>query len=56
MIVRAQSPRTAKTILMDLKDFIVDREINSYKDALDGADVVLGLSRADILEAKILKE
>lgn len=34
------------------KDFIVDREINSYKDALDGADVVLGLSRADILEAK----
>lgn len=34
------------------KDFIVDREINSYKDALDSADVVLGLSRADILEAK----
>lgn len=34
------------------KDFIVDREINSYKDALDGTDVVLGLSRADILEAK----
>ncbi|WP_299549310.1 malic enzyme-like NAD(P)-binding protein [uncultured Helicobacter sp.] len=34
------------------KDFIVDREINSYKDALDGADVILGLSRADILEAK----
>ncbi|CAM2893028.1 malic enzyme-like NAD(P)-binding protein [Helicobacter burdigaliensis] len=34
------------------KEFIVDREINSYKEALDGADVVLGLSRADILEAK----
>ena len=34
------------------KDFIVDREINSYKEALDGADVVLGLSRANILEAK----
>lgn len=34
------------------KDFVVDREINSYKEALDGADVVLGLSRADILEAK----
>ncbi len=34
------------------KDFMVDYEINSYKEALDGADVILGLSRADILEAK----
>ncbi|MCI5968532.1 malic enzyme-like NAD(P)-binding protein [Helicobacter sp.] len=34
------------------KDFIVDRQINSYKDALDGTDVILGLSRANILEAK----
>ncbi|MBX7490560.1 malic enzyme-like NAD(P)-binding protein [Helicobacter turcicus] len=34
------------------KDFVVNREINSYKDALNGADVVLGLSRAEILEAK----
>lgn len=38
------------------KDFIVNREINSYKEALDGADVVLGLSRADILEAKDIAE
>ncbi|MDD6056299.1 MAG: malate dehydrogenase [Helicobacteraceae bacterium] len=34
------------------KDFAINREINSYKEALDGADVVLGLSRADILEEK----
>lgn len=34
------------------KDFIIDRQIDSYKEALNGADVVLGLSRGDILEAK----
>ncbi|EES90177.1 malic enzyme-like NAD(P)-binding protein [Helicobacter canadensis] len=34
------------------KDFIIDRKIDTYKEALDGADIVLGLSRGDILEAK----
>lgn len=34
------------------KEFMINKEINSYKEALDGADVVLGLSRANILEAK----
>ena len=34
------------------RDFIVDREINSFKEALDGADVLLGLSRGNILEQK----
>ena len=34
------------------KDFIVDKKIDTYKEALDGADVVLGLSRGDILSAK----
>lgn len=33
------------------KEFATDREINSYKEALDGADVLLGLSRANILKA-----
>lgn len=34
------------------KDFAISRQINSYKEALDGADVLLGLSRGDILTAK----
>lgn len=34
------------------KDFIVDKKIDTYKEALDGADVVLGLSRGDILSTK----
>lgn len=34
------------------KDFIIDRKIDTYKEALEGADIVLGLSRGDILEAK----
>ena len=37
------------------KDFIVDREINSYKDALNGADVLLGLSRGEILSQEDIK-
>ncbi|MDE5591770.1 MAG: malate dehydrogenase, partial [Helicobacter sp.] len=34
------------------KDFITHREINSFKEALNGADIILGLSRGNILEAK----
>ncbi|TLD85616.1 malic enzyme-like NAD(P)-binding protein [Helicobacter sp. MIT 05-5294] len=34
------------------KDFAIDYEVNSYREALEGADVVLGLSRGDILTAK----
>lgn len=34
------------------KEFIVEREINSYKEALNGANVLLGLSRANILQAE----
>ncbi|TLD83499.1 malate dehydrogenase [Helicobacter sp. MIT 11-5569] len=34
------------------KDFAIPYEIDSYKEALEGADVVLGLSRGDILSAK----
>lgn len=34
------------------KDFIIDKEINSFKEALEGADVLLGLSKGNILEAK----
>ncbi len=34
------------------KEFAISREIGSYKEALDGADVILGLSRGDILTAK----
>ncbi|MCH5323009.1 MAG: malate dehydrogenase [Helicobacter sp.] len=34
------------------KEFIINQEINTYQEALKGADVVLGLSRGDILCAK----
>lgn len=34
------------------KDFAISYEVGSYKEALEGADVVLGLSRGDILSAK----
>ena len=33
------------------KEFVIDREINSYKEALEGADIILGLSRANVLKA-----
>ena len=34
------------------KEFIVNQEINSYQEALNGADVLLGLARGDTLEVK----
>ncbi|TLE15882.1 malate dehydrogenase [Helicobacter apodemus] len=34
------------------KEFIINKEINSYQEALDGADVLLGLARGDTLKPK----
>lgn len=34
------------------KEFICQREYKSYKEALDGADVLLGLSKADTIKAE----
>ena len=37
------------------KDFAIPYEVSSYKEALEGADVLLGLSRGDILSGEDIK-